>query len=138
MDRIFIDTNILVYTIDSYDKEKQRKSRKLLKEIAAKANPVISTQVLQEFYNVATVKLKTDKLAAKSMLHGFGSLETVQVDLNIIEQAVDISILSEISFWDSLIVAAAEAANCSVLLSEDLADGQVIRGIKITNPFNAA
>jgi len=133
--RIFIDTNILVYTIDSYDKEKQRKSRKLLKEIAAEGNPVISTQVLQEFYNAATMKLKTDKLIAKNMMHGFGSLDTVQVDLDIIEQAVDISILSEISFWDSLIIAAAEAANCSVLLSEDLADGQVIRGIKITNPF---
>lgn len=135
MARIFIDTNILVYTIDSYDKEKQRKSRKLLKEIAAEGNPVISTQVLQEFYNAATMKLKTDKLIAKNMMHGFGSLDTVQVDLDIIEQAVDISILSEISFWDSLIIAAAEAANCSVLLSEDLADGQVIRGIKITNPF---
>ena len=135
MDRIFIDTNILVYTIDSYNKEKQKKARKLLKELIAKESPVISTQVLQEFYNAVTMKLKADKLTAKSMLHGFSSLDTVQVNLHIIEQAVDINILSGMSFWDSLIIAAAEAANCSILLSEDLADGQIVRGIEIKNPF---
>jgi predicted nucleic acid-binding protein len=62
-------------------------------------------------------------------------MEIVQVDLDIIEQGIDISILSQISFWDGLIIAAAEFANCVTILSEDLNDGQIIRGVKIINPF---
>jgi predicted nucleic acid-binding protein len=55
--------------------------------------------------------------------------------MDIIEQGIDISILSQISFWAGLIIAAAEYAGCSVILSEDLNDGQIIRGVEIKNPF---
>ncbi len=63
-------------------------------------------------------------------------MELVNIDLELIEQAIDISILSKISFWDSLIIAAAEKSNCEYVVSENLNTGQLYRGIKLINPFN--
>jgi len=133
--KVFLDTNILVYTIDKKDRDKQDQSRNLIKRISSDHVPVISTQVLQEFYNAITSKLKVDQIVAKNVLHSYRNMEIVSADLVLIEQAVDISVLFQLSFWDSLIVAAAEQANCSILVTEDLNDGQKIRGIEIVNPF---
>lgn len=135
MAKVFFDTNILVYTIDKLDLDKHNESRDLVRRISSDHLPVISTQVLQEFYNAATSKLKIDKIVAKNVLHSYRNMEIVSADLTLIEQAVDISVLFQLSFWDSLIVAAAEQANCSHIFTEDLNDGQKIRGIKIVNPF---
>jgi len=133
--KIFIDTDVLVYTIDKKDPEKYRISREVLKEVVTKQVPVISTQVLQELYNPTTTKLKIDKIVAKNVVHSYRNMEIVTADLFLIEQAIDISLLFQLSFWDSLIVAAAEQSNCSYLLSEDLNDGQKVRGIQVLNPF---
>jgi predicted nucleic acid-binding protein len=133
--KIFFDTNILVYTVDKKDLFKTNKSREMVKLIVQNHSPVISTQVLQEFYSASTTKLKLDKIVIKNLIHSYRNMEIVTVDLLIIEQAIDISILFQLSFWDSLIVAAAEQANCSYLISEDLNNGQKIRGIEIVNPF---
>ena len=135
--KIFLDTNILVYTVDRNDKKKLSQSRKILENAIAKDKPVISTQVLQEFYSATTTKLKLDKIIAKNIIHNFRNMEIVQVDLGIIEQGIDISLLFQISFWDSLIIAAAEHANCEMIYTEDLNDTQTIRGIKIVNPFKS-
>ena len=135
MAKIFIDTNILLYTVDKKDLDKHDRSRNLIKKISSEHVPVVSTQVLQEFYNAATSKLKIDKIVAKNILHSYRSMEIVTADLVLIEQAVDISVLFQLSFWDSLIVAAAEQSNCSILVTEDLNDGQKIRGMKVVNPF---
>ena len=135
--KIFLDTNILVYTVDRNDKKKLSQARKILENAIAKDKPVISTQVLQEFYSATTTKLKLDKIIAKNIIHNFRNMEIVQVDLGIIEQGIDISLLFQISFWDSLIIAAAEHANCEMIYTEDLNDTQTIRGIKIVNPFKS-
>jgi predicted nucleic acid-binding protein len=133
--KIFIDTNILVYTEDKNDRVKQRKARSLVKSIVENERPVISTQVLQEFYYASTTKLMIDKLLAKNIMHGFSKMEIININTEIIEQGIDISILSQISFWDGLILAAAEFSNCQKIISEDLNAGQRIRGIEIINPF---
>jgi len=133
--KIFLDTNLLVCTLDKNDAEKQKKARAVVKNVVEREIPVISTQVLQEFYSAATTKLKVDKILAKNILHGLGNMETVPIDLSLIEQGVDISILTQISFWDGLILAAAEQANCDMVFSEDLNAGQTIRGVRIVNPF---
>ncbi|MDR3200039.1 MAG: PIN domain-containing protein [Spirochaetales bacterium] len=135
MAKVFIDSNILVYTADGHEKSKQKKARAVIKDAQAHETPVLSTQVLQEFYSALTSKLKIDKLAAKALLHNFTKMETVQINIDIIEQAVDISILAQISFWDALIIASAEYAKCALILSEDLNDGQIIRGVRIVNPL---
>ena len=120
--KIFIDTNILVYTLDSKDSYKQAKARKIIEKVVNLHQPVISTQVLKEFYVVATTKLKADRIIVKN-------------DLELIEQAIDISVILQLSFWDSLIVAAAEKAKCECIISEDLNPGQTYRGVMVINPF---
>ena len=133
--KIFIDTNILIYTLDSKDPYKQTEAREIMKKVVELHRPVISTQVLKEFYVVATTKLKADRIIVKNIIHNFCNMEIVQNDLELIEQAIDISIISQLSFWDSLIVAAAEKSKCESIISEDLNSGQIYRGVTVINPF---
>lgn len=135
MSKIFIDTNILVYTLDKKDEDRHVRSRLILKRVIDLHQAVISTQVIKEFYVVATTKLKCDPVILKNIVHNFHNMEVVNNDLELIEQAIDISVISRISFWDSLIVAAAEKANCQFLFSEDLNPGQTYRGVMVVNPF---
>lgn len=135
MSKIFIDTNILVYTIDQKNRIKHSRARTIVKTIVENHRPVISTQVIKEFYVVAVTKLAADPIVIKNIVHNFQNMEVVNNDIDLIEQAIDISVLSQISFWDSLIVAAAEKANCEFIYSEDLNNGQNYRGINVVNPF---
>jgi len=134
--KFFIDTNILVYTLDPRNPQKHLTARNFLHSAIKEHNPVISTQVLKEFYVAATVKLKADPVSVKAILHNFQNLEIINNDLELIEQAIDISISARLSFWDSLIIAAAEKARCDAIFSEDLNSGQLYRGIRLVNPFS--
>jgi len=96
----------------------------------------LSTQVLQEFYITAVKKIGIEPFFAKELLHHFHRFETVIVTPHPIADAIDCSILNRISFWNALLIVAAESAGCWILFSEDLNDGQVIRGVQIKNPFN--
>jgi predicted nucleic acid-binding protein len=133
--RVFIDTNVLIYSIDGANPGKQDTALKLIAKHAKGRTGVISTQVLQEFYSAATRKLGVAPLMARQHLRDFRVFDTVQITPEIIEEGVDCSILNQISFWDGLIVAAAATAIASELLSEDLNHGQTIRGVTINNPF---
>jgi predicted nucleic acid-binding protein len=133
--KIFLDTNLLVYTIDNRDVLKKNEARSILKKVVDSHQPVISTQVIKEFYVVATTKLKADQILVKQIIHNFHNMEIVNNDLDLIEQAVDISLVSQLSFWDSLIIAAAEKAGCELIFSEDLNAGQIYRGVSLVNPF---
>ena len=133
--RVFLDANVLVYAQDAGSAKKQQISREVIARLSSSADGVISTQVLQEFYVAATRKLGVPPLAAKGILKTFAVFETEQVSPALIQEAVDCSILNQLSFWDALILAAAAAAGCGVVLSEDLNPGQVILGVKVENPF---
>ena len=133
--KIFVDTNIFVYSIDQKDPLKRDKARNILKKLVEVHQPVISTQVIKEFYVVASTKLKADSFIIKNIVHNFRNLEVVNNDLDLIEQAIDISTISRLSFWDSLIIAAAEKANCEFVFSEDMNSGQTYRGVMLVNPF---
>lgn len=135
MSKIFIDTNIFVYTLDKNEPKKRKLARDILKRIVRTHQPVISTQVVQEFYVVASTKLKADRVLVKSIIQGFRNMEVVNNDLGLIEQAIDISLVSQLSFWDSLIVAAAEKAKCEIILTEDLSSGAMCRGVRVLDPF---
>ena len=137
MSKIFLDTNILLYALDQNDKDKQKKARKVVKHASEQNTSVISTQILQEFYIASTSKLGVEPLLAKSIVHSFENMEVVQIDPYLIGEAIDTSILNKISFWDSLVVVAAEGAKCETLYTEDLNAGQIIRGVKIENPFES-
>lgn len=132
--KVFIDTNILTYCSDGADKAKQDRARQAL-HAAQQKGAVISTQVLQEFYVVATRKLGIEPPIVKDMLRSFKGLETVVVDPDLILLATDCSVMDQVSFWDALILVAAEKARCSTLFSEDLNSGQRIRGVLVLNPL---
>ena len=129
--KIFIDTNLIVYTLDKSNVDKQERARNIIRKIVNVHQPVISTQVIKEFYVVAINKMKADPIIVKNILHNFRNMEIVTNDLELIEQAIDISVISQISFWDSLIIAAAEKANCEYIFSEDLNPGQTYRGVLV-------
>ena len=104
-------------------------------EMAASGRGVISIQVLQEYYVTATRKMGVAPLAAKSVVQSSRMFEVVQLSPDLIEQAIDRSVLSQLSFWDALIVAASAASGCTTIYSDDLNAGQVIGGVKVVNPF---
>jgi predicted nucleic acid-binding protein len=134
-DRVFLDANVLIYAQDEGSPEKRQKSRELIARLADAGEGVISTQVLQEFFVASTRKLGIPPLAAKGVLKTFAIFEVIQISPILINEAIDCSILNQISFWDSLILAAASSAGCTVIFSEDLNSGQSILGVKIQNPF---
>lgn len=133
--RVFLDANILVYAQDAGAPQKQRTSREVIAALAESGDGVISTQVMQEFFVAATRKIGVSPLVAKSVLKTFAVFEIVQVSPALIQEAVDCSILNQLSFRDSLILAAAASAGCSTVYSEDLNPGQAILGVKVQNPL---
>jgi predicted nucleic acid-binding protein len=133
--KTFLDTNILVYAVDSSDLRKQQTAKQCIKDAGLLNSGVVSTQVLQGFYNAAVNKIGLEPLAAKDLLRFFRRFETVIISPDMIADAIDCSILNRLSFWDSLIIIAAESAGCEVLLTEDLRNGQSIHGVRTLNPF---
>ncbi len=130
----FIDTNVLVYAGDDDTPAKQHIARRLIAEQSGRA--VVSTQVLQEYFVAATLKLGVAPLDAKEVINAAGSaFETIVVTPVIINRAVDGSVLWQVSFWDALILASAEDAACAVVFSEDLNSGQRYGGVRVENPF---
>jgi len=133
--RSFFDTNVLVYTDDHDAPDKQEMALELLSRARSDGTGVISTQVLQEYFVVSTRKLEVAATLARRKLELFSRFNLVLVDLPEVLAATDIHIVHGISFWDSLIIAAAKRAGCRVLYSEDLHCGASFEGVEIVDPF---
>ena len=134
--KVFLDTNILAYIFDSRDIATKAKAKELFSQLVIENNCMISTQVLQELFNVMTKKLKYSKEDAQKIITSLLNLNVHQVSTTDIQMAMKISSESQFTIYDSLIIAAAKAGNCTTVYSEDLNDGQVVEGVKIVNPFN--
>lgn len=137
MSKIFFDSNILLYSVDRSDRAKRDTCRGLLKAAEEERTGVISTQVMQEFYSIATRKFRMEPMLAKETLESFEIFEIVVVSPTLIYSAADCQLISKLSFWDAMIVVAAEAALCETICTEDLNSGQIIRGMRITSPFKS-
>ena len=135
MKKSFIDSNLVVYANDCRDPEKQNKALLLIKELMVSGVGVISTQVLQEYVNVALNKLEQSHDVVLRQLSLLESFEVVQISPAMVKRAVEIKVAYNISFWDANIISAAEYADCDVIYSEDLNSGQFYSGIKMKNPF---
>lgn len=134
--KIFLDSNILVYFIDEHDSKKQKIAEKLIKNSVEMKTGVLSTQSLQEFYSVVTRKSLCSKEQAKTIVEKFkNTLPITQISVSHILKAIDISIQTQFSFWDSLIVSAAHSSGCVIVYSEDMNHNQLVNGVKIINPF---
>jgi predicted nucleic acid-binding protein len=133
--RSFLDTNLLVYADSADEQIKQRRAIELIKTHRAGGTAVLSTQVLQEFVNVALRKLQLPPALIRERVGFYARFDLVPVTPAVIEGALALHVLHGISFYDALIVQAAIASGCAELLTEDLNEGSVIGGVKIVNPF---
>jgi predicted nucleic acid-binding protein len=137
-ERSFIDTNVLVYAEASDAPAKQRAALDLLKQLYEQGRGVVSTQVLQEYCNVALKKLRLPAQRLRAQLDLYEQFEVVQVTPTIIRAGLDLHQTRSIAFYDALIVASAQTAGCSVLFSEDLNTGERMGPVRIVNPFAAS
>ncbi len=135
---IFIDTNIWVYQFDHTDKVKQAKAQALIEQLIRSERAVVSSQVVQEFANVALNKFKT-KLSPNELETFLGQILKPLCQhfpsFEFYERALKLLQLYSLSFYDSLIVQAALDLDCKTLYSEDLQAGQTYSGVKVVNPF---
>ena len=136
--RSFIDTNILVYAEASDESAKQRMALDLLKQLFETTSGVLSTQVLQEYCNVAIKKLKLSPAHIRAQLDLYEQFEVVQVTPAIIRAGLDLHQTRSVSFYDAIVLASAQTAGCSVLLSDDLNAGELVDGVRVVNPFSVA
>ena len=135
--RVFVDTNVLVYARDASERAKQPRAAAWLRLLWQTRAGRLSTQVLQEYYVVVTSKLDPglDVEAARRDVQSLLSWRPRPADGALLERAWTIEDRYELSYWDALIVAAAERAQCEHLLTENLQDGQDFNGVKVVNPF---
>ena len=134
-DRVFVDTNVLVYADDEDGGKKRDRARALLRELVSSGRAVLSTQVLQEFFVVATKRLVLPAERARQRVEVLAQLDVVLVRPELVLAAIDLHRLHGLAFWDALVVRSASAAGCTRLLSEDLSHGQILDGVRIENPF---
>jgi predicted nucleic acid-binding protein len=131
--KVFLDSNVVIYTYNNGEKEKQQISKHLI----AENDTVISTQVLQEVSNVLSRKFKMNFDTIKALLaECVRNNEVYTNKQTTIFRACDIAERYHFSFYDSMIIAAALESGCEVLYSEDLQHNQVIdRILLIENPY---
>ncbi len=134
-ERSFIDTNILIYTDDADEPDKQKIAVSLLESGWHNGNAVLSTQVLQEYFSAVTRKLKVPADKAQRKIELLAHLEIASIQHQDIVRAIEIHRLHSFSFWDALIVRMAQKTACAILYSEDMQNGQKIGGVEIVNPF---
>lgn len=136
-ERCFVDSNILIYAYDQEAGAKRARAASLLTGLWATATGVVSVQVLQEFFSNATRKLKQplELAKAREVVRAYGEWVTVPSAPSHVLRGIDIMKTYQLSFWNSMILAVAEATQCDVLFSEDMQHGQVIAGVRIENPF---
>lgn len=134
----FLDTNVFVYLFDNRDARKQAIAARLVGDAVAGASACISFQVVQEALQVLTRKLAvpvTPADAAAFLRDCLQPLWQVQPSTALYERALKLQTTVSLSFYDSLIVAAALEAGCQRLLTEDLQHGQRIEGLWVEDPF---
>ena len=133
--RSFFDTNVLIYSDDNSAKRKQSRALELLAEHRRAGTGVVSLQVLQEYFVTVTRKLQVDDQVARRKVELLAQFDVAAPEIVDVLAAIDLHRLHQFSFWDALIVRAAQQTACRVLFSEDLLHNRVIDGLRIVNPF---
>jgi predicted nucleic acid-binding protein len=136
-DRIFVDTNILVYAHDLSAGDRHAKASAVIESLWEAETGVISTQVLQEFYVTVTRKIKDTltPVEAREIIRNYLAWPMQNNDPETTIRASEIEEKHRLSFWDALIVAAALRLQAKKIITEDLNHGQIIEGILVENPL---
>jgi predicted nucleic acid-binding protein len=132
---VFVDTNVFIYAVDQADLKKQSAAQAWRAWLWETNRGRISFQVLQEFYVNAMRKQPSAQVEVRKEISDLMAWRPIALDAGVIAGAWIIEDRYGISFWDSLIVAAARVAGCRYLLTEDLQRGQDLDGVIVVNPF---
>lgn len=136
-DKVFVDTNILVYCFDAASPQKKEKAVNLMLELWGNGRGVLSLQVLKEFFVTVTHKLALGigYDDARRAVEDFLSWEIAQEGRKSLLFAMSISHRYHLSFWDANVIACAALSDCEICYSEDMNNDQIYEGVKIVNPF---
>lgn len=136
-DRTFVDTNILLYSRDASEPEKQSIAAARLADLWEARQGRVSAQVLSEYFVNVTRKLKPGLPVDEAWddIEALAAWEPVAIGMPLLTRAFAVQRRYHLSWWDSMIVAAAEFAGCERILSEDLSHGASYFGIEVENPF---
>ena len=136
-DRYFVDTNILMYAHDTAAGEKHARAKALVEELWENRSGVVSTQVLQELAVNLRRKAKKplEAKATRDVVSDYLAWHVVVNGGDSILEALDLEARYQISFWDAMVVQAAQASSAEVLYSEDLSDGQTYGSVRVINPL---
>ncbi len=133
----FVDTNVLIYLRDLSDPFKQAVALRWLQYLRESGSGRLSYQVLIEYYNTATRKLVPGRSPARARrdVSNLLTWEPIAPTATILASAWDLQDRFSVSWWDALIVAAAQESGCRYLLTEDLQEGQRFGELTVVNPF---
>jgi predicted nucleic acid-binding protein len=137
-DKSFLDSNIFIYAYDQREPLKQSIADSLISGLAVGGDAVISYQVIHEFFNWALVKgpvkMPQDE-AQRYLTVAFRPMQIVPSSIALVSDAIRIQERYRLSWYDSLIVSAAQQAGCKTLYSEDLQHGQQFGVVTVRDPF---
>jgi len=134
-ERFSLDTNILVYATDRDAGDKHDRALEIIAR-AARRPCILTIQALAEFYHATTRKGIVPRAEAAAQVRDWLELfQTAAAAADALQLALQASERGRLGFWDALMVATARQAGCSVLLSEDMADGTKPEGVIVLNPF---
>ncbi len=137
-DSFFLDTNVFVYKFDTREPAKSRRASELIRSAVASKRGVVSYQVVQEFFNIALTRFAKPFSIGEAedyLSFTFKPILTVNSSPRLFLAALHIQTQHQFSWYDALIIAAAQQANCSILYTEDMQHGRRIGELKIENPF---
>lgn len=135
--RVFVDSNVLVYSRDASEPPKQKQALTWMTYLWKEKIGRLSFQVLNEFYVTVTQKLRPglDPQRAREDVRSLLAWEPLPGDARVVEGAWLIQDRYKLSWWDALIVSTAQVSHCGYLLTEDLQEKQNLGGVEIVNPF---
>jgi predicted nucleic acid-binding protein len=136
-DFVFVDTNVLLYEVDGADPAKQLTCRRWLEALWQAGSARVSWQVLNEFYVNATRKAGAPAATCRRLVETYVQWKPVEFSLPLLQRAWHWVDGAGITFWDALILAAAERSGCRWLLSEDFSHGRKYGSVQVVNPFDA-
>lgn len=136
---VFVDTNVFVYRHDASEPAKQPRALPWIALLASRRTGRLSFQILQELYSTLTRarRLSFEPRDAQQIVEALTAWQPIPIDLHILRRGWAIEQRFRLAWWDALVVAAAQAAGCPVLLTEDLQNGQVFDDLRVVDPFAA-
>jgi predicted nucleic acid-binding protein len=136
-DLVFVDSNVLIYAVDESNPKKHEAARLWRSELWKSRRGRISFQVLDEFYANVDRKWPAAREHLQAEIRNLMTWRPIELNAELLGEAWRIQAHFKLSFWDALIVSAAQAASCRYLLTEDLQEGQEMDGVVVVNPFRS-